>query len=293
MFNKLLKIQLKSAFGDKEPDAETRKFISMVKGTYNNILFDKMVMEAINEKMIHDLNASNNELQQLNESLDSFNYHVSHDLKTSFMNTKGLTQMLEKYLARNDTDKLKEIIVYLQENASQSLRSIDQFLEISKVNHDLIYETLEPCYLPGIVSATIFSIPELDEDQVTIIQQDFDTLYFHEVSIRSLFLNVLSNASKYRDHGRKLKIEIRFISSIEGPVVTIKDNGIGMDLKTDENSAFQLFKRLPNSRGIPGNGVGLFLVKKIMELNKGAISLFSEEHVGTEVHLKFSNDAIR
>ncbi len=292
MYKKLLNIQIREAFGNAALSASEERFIRLVQSTYANLVSDQLLMEALTRKMIDDLNRTNEELKQANESLDGFNYHVSHDLKTSFMNAIGLTDMLEKYLDSQDRDKLREIVYYLRENADRSLRAIEQFLDISRMHNELSSRRKEICYLPGIFTALLFNIPDLQEEQVSVDKEAFETVFFHELSLRSIFLNLLSNSSKYRNPDVPLRVRIscRFIEDV--PAIIFEDNGIGMNLEAEGDKVFQLFRRLTNSRGIPGDGVGLYLVKKIMEANKGSIELFSEVGKGTRVILKFDKHAV-
>ena len=77
----------------------------------------------------------NNELTNLNESLDSFNYHVSHDLKTVINNTRALTLMAEKYNAIGDQNKINEILDRLKSVNDNAAETVQSFLSLGRVEH--------------------------------------------------------------------------------------------------------------------------------------------------------------
>lgn len=291
--NPLFKRQVKRLLKDPKVIEQNKALFEVIDESYNQFDNEQQMLETTSSKMVEHLSQLNNTLKRLNASLDGFNYHVSHDLKTSFMNTIGLSKMLEKYVEKGDLETIQEISVRLRLNASNSLDTINEFLNISKLDHEMENEEKTICSLEGIISATIFKIDGISEEQTTIEFSGFKELYFNETSLRSVFLNLLSNSIKYQSPDRELKVNFKFYLYDGKPVFEYSDNGIGIDMQKEKDRIFQPFSRLSNSKGIEGSGIGLFMIKKIIESSGGQISLTSALDKGVKLTLKFSKDAIR
>ncbi|NJN41305.1 MAG: ATP-binding protein [Flammeovirgaceae bacterium] len=128
-------------------------------------------------------------------------------------------------------------------------------------------------------------ISEID----AIVTSNFDqapTVNYVNIYLESIFLNLLSNALKYRQHNLTPKIHFK-TQSINGNVVLkVSDNGLGINLKKYGHLIFKMrktFHRHPDSRGI-----GLFMVKNQVDSMGGEITLESKENVGTTITINFN-----
>jgi signal transduction histidine kinase len=102
---------------------------------------------------------------------------------------------------------------------------------------------------------------------------------------RSLIFNLLSNALKFRSKSRKLIFNISSHLDNDRIHLSFQDNGMGIR-EADQDKVFMIFKRF--NPGIAGRGVGMYLVKRVIDLNDGTIYLESEENVGTTFLVEFS-----
>lgn len=98
--------------------------------------------------------------------------------------------------------------------------------------------------------------------------------------VRSIFSNMISNAVKYRSLNRKLNLHIRTIHTDNAVLLSFQDNGIGIDLEKFKDKLFSPFHRF--SPEIDGRGIGLYLVKNMVESNGGTLSVTSTVNEGTE-----------
>lgn len=291
--NPLFERQVKRLLKNPEFLEENETLFEVIDQSYNQFDDEQQMLETTSSKMVEHLSQLNSTLKRLNASLDGFNYHVSHDLKTSFMNTIGLSKMLEKYSDKGDLDKVKEISQRLRENAASSLDTINEFLNISKLDHEIQNEEKTRCNLEGIIAATLFKTAGIEEEQATLEFKDYKSLFFNETSLRSIILNLISNSVKYQSKERELRVKFVFYIKNNIPVFEYYDNGIGINMAKEKDKLFKPFTRLSNSKGIEGNGVGLFMIKKIIESSGGEISLESALDRGVKLTIKFSKDAIR
>jgi len=105
-------------------------------------------------------------------------------------------------------------------------------------------------------------------------------VFYSEMSLRLIILNLLSNSVKYRSLERQSMIEISTFLEEEFTVLRIKDNGLGMDVKLHGNDIYGMFRRYHEN--VSGIGVGLYLVKQVVDRNNGKIEVESELGKGTD-----------
>ncbi|HRH58616.1 MAG TPA: HAMP domain-containing sensor histidine kinase, partial [Chitinophagales bacterium] len=120
------------------------------------------------------------------------------------------------------------------------------------------------------------------EDHRKFIESDFShapTIRSVKAFIQSIFYNLLNNAFKYRSPDRELKVSIQSHESQGSIVITISDNGLGIDLTRHGGSVFKLFKRF--HLNADGRGLGLYLVKEQVEALGGSIEIQSHPDKGT------------
>ena len=106
--------------------------------------------------------------------------------------------------------------------------------------------------------------------------------------IESIFVNLISNALKYKSDERKLEINIKATQADDFTQLTFTDNGIGIDLKRNKDKIFGLYQRFHNNTD--SKGFGLYLVKSQVEAMNGTISVESLPNIGTTFTLKFKNE---
>jgi signal transduction histidine kinase len=99
-------------------------------------------------------------------------------------------------------------------------------------------------------------------------------------NLRTILLNLVSNALKYRHPDRPLRVSVRTRYAAGQPVLEVQDNGLGLDLKHHGSELFQLFRRF-HPQAAEGTGVGLFLVNRLVQAQGGHIEVESEEGQGT------------
>lgn len=243
----------------------------------------------IREHIIYAIKRKANEIRFLNEKLvlayeelDTFSYTVSHDLRTPLSSIKGYSELLLKNESLDDnaknilerikncTDKMALLITEILNYSRVGQSAINkQVIDVSKIINDIKSEYTGTANINFIVGKT----PAIVGD---------------EVMIKQVFDNLISNAIKYSSKSPSAKIMINGEVVKKDVIYSISDNGIGIDKKYYDK-VFELFKRMDNVQDIEGSGVGLAIVKKIMEKHQGRVWFESKLGEGTIFYIAFNN----
>jgi PAS domain S-box-containing protein len=227
-------------------------------------------------KLNTELNTTNEQLIRTNNDLDTFVYTASHDLKSPILNIEGLINTLQKKLQKEGTlrDDSQRIIEMINLSVNRFKATIKDLTEIVKVQ-----KAFEEG--PALVSfeECIKDVQEgiqdmIDEHKATIHLDitEFPDLSISNKNLKSVIYNLLSNAIKYRSPDRAPEVFIKTEKQGDYVLLTISDNGLGIN-DTDKNKIFEMFKRLHSH--VDGTGIGLYIVKRIIENMGGKIEVES------------------
>ncbi len=230
----------------------------------------------------HEIGVRNQQLAHTNQDLDNFVYAASHDLKEPVNNLVGLFAELRRTATFHDADEA--VVLHL---VDVSLRNL------STTIHDLAAVVQEQRH-PGQQAAEPVSFAELAAEAQLVLRPEllatqarltFDfaalpTLPYVRSSLRTLLLNLLGNAVKYHQPGRPPHVQVRTYELAGCPMLSVQDNGLGIDLARFGHELFHLFRRFHPEAGT-GTGVGLFLVNRLVESNGGRIEVASQPGHGT------------
>jgi two-component system sensor histidine kinase/response regulator len=244
-------------------------------------------VELLNKNL--ELESMNVELKKVNNDLDNFVYTASHDLKAPVSNIEGLMNALNDCI--NDPKSHTEDVMILLEMIGKSINrfkgTIQDLTEITKIQKNLDDE-VEVVDINDVLDDIKLSIQELIMKNSAEIKVDFSgcsQIRFSKKNFKSILYNLLSNAIKYRDPERKLKILIKTKIVDDYTLLSVKDNGLGMDLKAD-TKIFSMFKRLHDH--VEGSGIGLYIVKRIVNNAGGRIEVTSKVGKGSEFKVYFN-----
>jgi signal transduction histidine kinase len=238
-------------------------------------------LQVINDELTH----TNQELRQTNADLDNFVYTASHDLKAPIANLEGLTHDLQYTLqGRLGTDE-KMLIHLLSESINKLKRTIMDLAEITKVQKaiDSSGETIDFASLYHDVAADLQKMISLSGARIST---DFAVpqVHFARKNLRSILYNLLSNALKYRSPDRPLQISLATRLEQDFVCLVVADNGLGIR-KDQQHKLFSMFKRVHTH--VEGSGIGLYIIKRIIENNGGHVVLESEDGKGTVFRVYF------
>lgn len=222
-------------------------------------------------------------LEQQNESLNNYAHMVSHDLKSPIRNVHSLVSWVFEDAQAAFKEQSKENVQLIFQNLAKMDSLIDGILRHSTI--DSIQES------PGVVDVS----QVIDEIERTIYvpenisikkSKKLPKLYTGKYRIEQLFKNLITNAITATEHKEEGCIKIDVKEEDEGWLFSITDNGKGIP-KHLQTGIFGMFKKLENNSD--ATGIGLALVKKIINYYKGDIWLSSEEGMGTTFFFTIKN----
>jgi len=219
-----------------------------------------------------ELKRINEQLEYKVAELERFTYTVSHELKNPVVTIKGYLGSIEKDLQEKKLERAQKDLLRVS-NASEKLHdTISDLLELSRVG--LIVNQLEEFELSTLIQEIIENINDSIQSQnvVVNVSPNLPVIYGDRTRLREVFENLISNAAKYIGNQKSPHIQVGMREEKE-PVFFIKDNGMGIEPRY-HTKIFGLFEKLdPTSEG---TGIGLALIKRILETHGGKIWVESE-----------------
>ncbi len=270
---------------------DSGKHVGFTKIT-GDITKQKELQDKLAERQQHALEQKNVELQRINLDLDNFIYTASHDLRSPITNIEALMGLLkEELIGKNclstDTD---DVLQRVFNSINRFKRTIEDLTEISRLqkdlNESLTHEIINVQEVYEDIMADLVNPANL---QPCFVQTDFQVhqIRFSRKNFRSILYNLVSNAIKYQSPERDCIIHIHTRLQEPEVMLSIKDNGLGI-AEHHLQQLFTMFKRFHDH--VEGTGIGLYMVKRIMDNAGGRIEVESEEGTGTEIRLYFIDE---
>jgi PAS domain S-box-containing protein len=255
----------------------------------------KQVEEALRQSQ-QQLQHSNEQLTRTNIDLDNFIYTASHDLKSPITNIEGLLYELQAQLppAVQQTHDVAPLLTMMQESVVRFQRTIDHLSDITKLQKEHSQLMTEVLLQPIIedVCQDLQPLIRATGAYIEISVSACPMVLFSPKNLRSVVYNLLSNALKYRHLNRPPQVRIYCHPDHEGKrlVLCVQDNGLGIKASRYPE-LFTMFRRLHSH--VEGSGIGLYMVKRIVENVGGHIEVHSQVDVGTtfSVHLPYAAEA--
>jgi signal transduction histidine kinase len=222
----------------------------------------------------------NEQLTRINADLDSFVYTASHDLKQPIHNMNGLFAELKRTATFHDPEAAGMVGMF-EEALQQILGTIEGLTEVVQLQRQLEQVPTEVVELQALTKDIIRSLKGHSQ-QEALFTLDFGAvprLQMARPSLHSMLYNLLSNALKYAEPSRRPCIQVS-TALVEGvPVLSVQDNGRGIDLGRHGRELFQLFRRFHPE--VVGSGMGLYLVNRLVHQAGGRVEVDSIVGEGT------------
>lgn len=239
------------------------------------------------------------QLQRREEELQNFVHVISHNLKTPIISIQGFAGLLREELGAQLSVEHLHFLDRIQKNAMLMEQMIADLLQFSKLGHELpkfgwvdlrelVREVIDEMKLLEQIAqkqeTTAQAAPrEARPPAEFVVPEQLPRLWAEAGGLKTVFQNLFSNAMKYRRADTPLRVEIGWQELPRFHALWVRDNGTGMDVLF-QKKAFNLFQRGPQVGHIPGTGVGLAIVRRIVENHKGLARIDSKPGEGTTVY---------
>lgn len=284
--HRLLKRQLKKSGIDVQNlPTDINDLLSLVSNSYYSFDEERKLNQRAVEISNNELKEINQQLEEQNAFLNSFNYGLAHDAKNHTANLKGLIKMFFKY-RNTDPGMVTKIGQKLELSVNQMSAIIDGFLFLSTIegSSDELKKNINPDLLEEMIRVEIDYLMD-DKKPSLIFNFEFEQLTFSYHVLRVILVNLISNSLKFSQKNIKAEIIATIRKEGDKLKITVKDNGIGMDLEDPDSTMFKLFDKRNKNTKVKGYGIGLFMIKRILDTKNGTISVKSALHQGTEVKI--------
>ncbi|MBL0732639.1 MAG: GHKL domain-containing protein [Desulfosarcina sp.] len=259
--------------------------IEMYQAATNNVIQEARKRKKIGETLKQNekkLESLVDELEGKNEELEAFVFMISHDLKNSIFTIQGFTNALREDFGNLLSEKSGQYIRYIDNAAEKMNQLINDLLKLARIGR--LIGRKENYNFELIVNEALQEImPRIKERDIEIkVQENLPDIFGEKKRLVQIMENLLTNAVKYIGKENPAPhIEIGAEQQRGENVFFVRDNGIGIK-KEFFKIIFQVFKRLHSAKKLAeGSGIGLAIVKRIVELHGGRIWLSSETGKGT------------
>jgi chemotaxis family two-component system sensor kinase Cph1 len=216
-------------------------------------------------------------LELINKELESFSYSISHDLRAPFRHITGYAELLTDR-ERDLSDKSRHYLQSITDSALSAGRLVDDLLQFSQLGRASL--NLGPVDIGKMVEEVRRSmIHEIAGRRVEWRISDLPRAWGDAAMIRQVVQNLLQNAIKYTGPREQAVITVAGEMTPEGASYTVSDNGVGFDMAY-VGKLFGVFQRLHRTEDFEGTGIGLALVKRIIDRHGGSISAHGEPDKG-------------
>jgi signal transduction histidine kinase len=235
-----------------------------------------------------ELSKTNQQLTRTNVDLDNFIYTASHDLKQPIANIEGLLLALQHELPpAGRVGEVPTMLHLMQEAVERFGRTITHLTDVSRLQQAHAQPATQVS-LARVVQEVQLDLAPLITQATAQVLVDIPasvTLLFAEKNLRSVIYNLLSNALKYRHPNRSPVVRLTYRAEANQQVLEVQDNGLGLDPRQGKDRLFAMFQRLHTH--VEGTGLGLYMVKKMVENVGGRIEVQSELEQGATFSVYF------
>jgi PAS domain S-box-containing protein len=209
------------------------------------------------------------ELEASNRELESFTYTVSHDLRAPVRGLHGFSQILLSDFAGALPEQAREYLKRIEDNARLMGELIDDLLTFSHLGRQQLKKTT---LNTASVAKQAFAEATAQEnkERIQFVLGELPEVQADAALLKQVFINLFSNAIKFSKHREQAVIEVGIQKTRKGSAVFVRDNGAGFEMQ-HAGKLFGVFQRLHSYDEFEGTGVGLAIVRRIVERHGGSV----------------------
>lgn len=245
--------------------------------------FNRMATQI--HKSYLQLKRKNVELKELNEFRSNLIDTVSHEFRTPLTSIQGYTSRLLRQDIDIDEDTKQKSLRTVKKQSERLTRMVEDLLVVPDIEGAKIRTSMEPLWLNKIVGSAIALVESEDKKIINNIPEDFPLVLADKDRLEQVFVNLLENAVKYSDEDSTILIESEVEDKFAKVYIKNKCEIISQDTL---KKLFEKFTRIDDktTRTTRGTGLGLFIVKGLVEVMGGEIKLHSNETYGFIAEIK-------
>ena len=229
-----------------------------------------------------EISLDNKKLSRINQDQETFIYTLAHDLKAPLNNLEGLLALIKE---AEDLGEIKTLMDTVLISVQQLKATVNDLGDLQSIGR----ESKDKVDISAVYEEVKASIADLLQSAKADLQLDFKVtnISFSRKNLKSILLNLMSNAIKYKSQDRDLKLRIATTQLDDFIRLSVQDNGIGI-AKENYKDLFKKFSRLHlTKKEIEGTGLGLYLVHRMVTKSGGYINVESKVDEGTTFHVYF------
>lgn len=256
---------------------------------YDNIYHIALTISDVTKEH-EQIEELNRKIVLANQAKSNFLAQMSHDIRTPMNAIIGFADLIERHI--EDRDKVLSYLSKMKSSSEFLLSLINNVLEMAKIESRQVEIEEEYCDMRSFFDSLFYTFSESMKKKGLSFQRNVQVEHFHVLcditKQREIFLNLLSNAQKYTPAGGKVTMDVTEVQSNQEGYVRIKtviaDNGIGMAPEFVSH-IFETFtrERTRAESTVEGFGLGMSIVKQLVDLMDGSIAVKSQPGKGTEI----------
>ena len=236
-----------------------------------------------------DLSHRNKILTDVNNDLDNFVYTASHDLKSPIANITALIDVLSSTLEKETLDrgKIGKVIELMKTSLNRfsfTLSDLTTFIESNNANAEEMSEEVNFLEVVEHVKQDLNNLIAESNARIDVVCIETPVLNFPKKNLKSMLYNLVSNAIKYRSPERAPQVVVSMEKADGKLTLCVEDNGLGIPADK-KDKVFTMFQRFHNH--VEGSGLGLYIVKRMIDNSKGKIDVDSVLNKGTKFTITF------
>lgn len=261
-------------------------------GTSNvdELIRQQIEKEMEQKKMLED---AKDKAEAASRAKSTFLFNMSHDIRTPMNAIKGFTELAERHI--DNREKVNEYLGKVKESSNHLLNLINDVLDMSRIESGKVIIDEVPANIRKETEKLLSMVDVSAKEKGIALYYDISGLkdsyvYVDTLHVTQIILNVLSNAIKYTKKGGSVFYTIEQLQNSDESTasycITVRDTGIGMSPEFQQH-LFEEFARESNTTksGVEGTGLGMSIVKNLIDMMGGRIEVESEQGIGTTVRV--------